>query len=286
MLGSRPMKLRRVLLAAVGSVIVLSGCLEVETKIDVSDDGTADVSSSVLLDVAELEALAGMFGGGDEELSDMSPDALADEMFGGEDPCADVTFDVGPDTIIVEEIDRDGKVGYSCLVEGVRVRDLVDPETGTVMITQTDGVTEIALPFSADDLDLADTDELEMLGAEFTDIFDISFVVSAPGQLVEHNATSTSGSTATWTVTPDAEFLTTGQMTARWESGSSGSGSIIVAVLLVIGIVAAIVVAITIRKRRDTTTPAQPSNEAFPPPTIESAAVRPPDETDRAAEPE
>jgi hypothetical protein len=279
------MKARHVLSAAVVGVITLSGCLEVETRIDVSDSGTADVTATVLLDIDKVEELAKMFGASDE-LGEMSPDAIADEMFEGEDPCADVTFDVNPDDIVVEEIDQDGKVGFSCLVENVPLAELADPDSGEAMITQTDGVTEISLPFTADDLDLADSDELSMLGADFTDIFDIAFVVSAPGELVEHNATSTDGSAATWRVTPDAPFLAEGEMAARWEPGSSGSGGTLTIVLIVLGVAAiAIAAGVMVTKRRSaaTTEPTAeqfpaPAGESFPPPAAETRPADDPDD--------
>lgn len=139
-------------------------------------------------------------------------------------------------------------------------------DQGTRFNAVLEGVDELAG-------DPAETDAMtEMLGVTLDDLFTIRFTVTAPGSLGENNASSTDGSTATWEVKPDSDFVTNGDatMTAEWTPGGGGSGSspwIIIAIIA--AVVAAAAIAFVLFKRSkdkpDATAAAVTDNPMAPP---------------------
>jgi hypothetical protein len=179
-------------------------------------------------------------------MGDMSGDALLEEMMGGEDPCGDLEGELSGFEVETTEIKEGTQVGLKCIVKAVPLEELnssmLDDES-TFTIEQDDSGTRFDATLEGVDELAGDADEMtqmtEMLDMSLDDIFKISFTVSAPGSLGENNATSTDGSTATWVVTPDADFVVDGdaQLTAEWSAGSDSSSSSTIWIIL--GIIAA-----------------------------------------------
>jgi hypothetical protein len=236
------------LVAVAAITVLLTGCFSIESSFSVNDDGTADVTYRILVDVEQLEQLSSMMG---EELGDMgglSGDALIDEMMGGDDPCGDLESDLGDYDVSSTEIRDGGEVGVECTVSGVALEDInssmASEDGSTFVLEQDDAGTRFTATLAGiDELTGAESDEMtEMLDMSFEDLFSIVFTVSAPGSLGDNNATSTDGASASWAITPDADFVVDGaaQMNAEWSPGDSGSSSSTLWIIL--GIVAAVVV--------------------------------------------
>jgi hypothetical protein len=234
-------------LALAATTLLLAGCFSIESTFTVNDDGTADVSYQLLVDTERLEQLSSMLGEEMGDLGDMSGDALLDEMMGGEDPCGDLESDLADYDVSSTEINNDGEVGVECTVTGVPLEEInssMESEDGsTFTIEQDDSGTRFEATLTGVDELTGDTGEMtDMLDMSFDDLFSIVFTVSAPGSLGDNNATSTDGSTASWTITPDAGFIDGGDavMRAEWTPGGGSSGSS--ALWIVLGIIAAVVV--------------------------------------------
>ncbi len=257
---------RRTLRTAITAIAVvtisalLAGCFTLEATFTVNDDATADLDYLILLDTAQLEELAGLLGEDLGDVGDLSGDALLDEFFGGDDPCADLTSELTDYEVTTREIREDGEAGVGCTVTGVPIAELnsLGDDTSSFSIEQDDDGTRFnAVLEGVDELtgDPSETEMLtEMLGVSLDDLFTIRFVVTAPGSLGENNASSTDGSRATWDVKPDADFVTDGDatMTAEWTpgGGGEGGGSSILIILAIIAVVAAIAaVAVVLVKR-------------------------------------
>ena len=138
-----------------------------------------------------------------------------------------------------------------CTVSNVPIAELVSlgDDTSSFNIEQdAEGTRFNAVLEGVDELtgDPGETGAMtDMLGVELDDLFTIRFVVTAPGSLGENNASSTSGSAATWDIKPDSDFITDGDatMTAEWTPDGGGSGSsiwIIVAIIAAIAAIAAV----------------------------------------------
>jgi hypothetical protein len=245
----------------------LSGCFTLESRIDIGEDGTADISLTSLIDVERLESLLGTFGESTEGLGDLSGEALLEEFGEGEDPCGELTAEFGGDRVTTTEVSEGSRRGVTCTVSDIPLDQVVDlGEGASTQIQQADGVTTVELILEgAADL-TGDPDEFtDLLGLSFEELFDLRFVISAPGRIVEHNATSVDGATATWRLTPDAEFLTgdEARLTARWEPGSPGSGGgtwwIVVAVVAGLAVIAGIVALVVSRRGRSGGGPSDPT---------------------------
>jgi hypothetical protein len=246
---------------------VLSGCFTLESRIDIGEDGTADISLTSLIDVERLESLLGSFGESTEGLGDLSGEALLEEFGEGEDPCGELTAEFGTDRVTTTEVSEGSRRGVTCTVSDIPLDQVVDlGEGASTQIQQADGVTTVELVLEgAADL-TGDPDEFtDLLGLSFEELFDLRFVISAPGRIVEHNATSVDGATATWRLTPDAEFLTgdEARLTARWEPGSAGSGGgtwwIVLVVVAGLAVIAGIVALVVSRRGRGGTGPSDPT---------------------------
>jgi hypothetical protein len=292
----------RAVLALVALTTVLAGCFSVEATFTINDDATADVDFITLIDTARLEEFSGLLGEDADQLSGLSGPELLEQLFEGDDPCGDIVGSFSDYDVSTREIDEDGKVGVGCTASGVPLAELNSlDDDSSFMIEQADGVTRfMAVLEGVDELagDPAETDDLvEMLGLDLDELFSIRFAATAPGSLGENNATSTDGATATWEVTPDADFVTDGDatMTAEWTPGSGGSGSSTWIILLIIAaVIAAAAVAFVLFKRSKSSTnppgdaptsdetiatPAMPATSpgaASPPPPPPPPATPPP----------
>ncbi len=269
---------------------VLSGCFTLESRIDIGDDGTADISLTSLIDVERLEGFMGAFGESTEGLGDLSGEELLEEFGEGDDPCGELTAQFGDGRVTTTEVEEGSRRGVTCTISDVPLGEVVDlGEGASTRITQVDGTTTLELTLEgASDITGGDSDEFtELLGVTFEELFDLRFVVSAPGRIVEHNATSVDGATATWALTPDAAFITGDDavLTARWEPGSAGSGGstwwVVVAVVAGLAVLAGVVAVILSRKGRAAgaaTEPAAPASTGFgaaPPPPIGAPGAPP-----------
>jgi hypothetical protein len=274
---------------AVASVF-LAGCFTVEATFTIKDDATADIDYLVVIDAEQLQEFAGMLGEDAGALDELSGDALLQELTGDEDPCAGLTEELTDYDISTREIDEDGSVGVGCTVSSVPIAELVSlgDDTSSFTIEQDDDGTRFdAVLEGVDELagDPAETGAMtDMLGVDLDELFTIKFVVTAPGSLGDNNASSTDGSTATWDIKPDSDFVTDGDatMTAEWTPGGGGSGSstwIVIAIVAVLAALAAVAVVMIKRSKGSTpqgpeTPDASPASDAMSPPA--PAAMAPP----------
>ena len=279
--------------------LVLTGCFRFESTYTINDDGTADVSILTVIDTKQLEKLGGLLGQDTSDLMDLGGEDLLSTLSEGDDPCGDITGSLASYDVELEEINDGSEVGVKCTVSGVPIEELTtsgqdssisieQDDTGTRFTATLQGVDE--LTGGADSGDIT-----ELLGLSLDELFSIVFSVSGPGTLGDNNASSTSGSTATWDITADADFVVNGDatLTAEWTpGGSSGSNTwiIIVAVLVALAGIAAVVFFV-LRSRSGTPTPADdasvtgidappmappPPGNAPPPPPPTAAEDPPP----------
>ncbi len=258
----RTMKTAGSALALVATSALLAGCFTVEATFTIQDDATADIDYLILIDTEQLQEFAGLLGEDLGSVDEFSSDALLEEFTGGEDPCGDLGAELTEYDVSVREIDENGEVGVGCTVEGVPIAELnsLGDDTSSFSIeqdaqgTRFEAVLEGVLE-GVDELagDPTETDAMtEMLGVTLDDLFTIRFTVSAPGSLGENNASSTDGSTATWDVKPDSDFVTDGDatMTAEWTPGGGGGGSsTVIIILVVLAVAAAAAVAFVLFRR-------------------------------------
>jgi len=272
------------MIAAAG--VLLAGCFTVEATFTINDDATADLDYLILIDTEQLDDLAGLLGEDTAALGDLSGDALLEEFTGGDDPCGDLTASLTDYEVTTRQIDDGGEVGVGCTVSGIPVTELnsLGDDTSSFSIEQdADGTRFNAVLEGVDELagDPAETDAMaEMLGLSLDDLFTIRFVVSAPGSLGDNNASSTSGSTATWDVKADADFVVNGDatMTAEWTPGGGDGGSSTLVIVLIVAAIAAIAAIAFVLFKRSKGTPdagAPPSN-ATTPTLAEPPAMAPP----------
>jgi hypothetical protein len=252
--------------ALLASAALLAGCFTVEATFTISDDATADLDYLIMIDTERFQELAGAFGEEAGGLEDLSGDAMLEEILGDEDPCDGLTEELTDYEVTTREINEDGNVGAGCTVSDVPIAELdsLGDDTSSFSIEQDDNGTRFnAVLEGVDEItgDSAETDPmLEALGLDLDELFTITFTVSAPGSLGENNATSTDGSTATWDVTPDAEFVADGDatMTAEWTPGGGSDGSSWWIILVVIGLVAvgAVVAFLLVKRSKGSSDPA------------------------------
>lgn len=272
-------------LALIATSALLAGCFTLEATFTVNDDATADVDYVILLDTAQLEELSGLLGEDIGDVGDLSGDALLDEFFGGDDPCADLTSVLTDYEVTTREIKQDGEAGVGCTVTGVPIAELssIGDETSSFSIEQDDDGTRFNAVLEGVDELAGDPSETEMitetLGVSLDDLFTIRFVVTAPGSIGDNNASSTDGSAATWDVKPDADFVTDGNatMTAEWTPGGGSSGSsvwIIVAIIAVVAVIA--VAAVVLVKRSKGKGPGSADAPSATPPPAPSTPPPPP----------
>jgi hypothetical protein len=272
-------------LAIAATSALLAGCFTIEASFTINDDATADVDYLVLIDTEQFEELGALLGQDTADLDDLSGDALLGELLGDDDPCADLVDDFSDFDVSVREIDNDGQVGVGCTVAGIPLDELtsVGDDTSEFSIQQDSSGTRFeAVLEGVDELagDPDETNELtSLLGVDATDLITIRFVVSAPGSLGTNNASSTNGSTATWEVTPDAEFVANGNatMTAEWTPGGGGGSSswgiiALVAALAALGVFAFVLFR---RSKAGPTSPTSPTTAAEQPASTPAAASAP-----------
>ena len=273
--------------------LLLAGCFTVEATFTINDDATADLDYLILIDTEQLEDFAGLLGEDTSALGDLSGDALLEEFTGGDDPCSDLTAELTDYEVSTREIDENGEVGVGCTVSSIPITELssLGDDTSSFSIEQdADGTRFDAVLEGVDELagDPAETDAMvDLLGLDLDDLFTVRFVVSAPGSLGSNNASSTSGSTATWDVKADADFVADGDatMTAQWTpGGGDGSSSTLLIVLIVAALAAVAAIGFVLFKRTKATpetptpppgAPAAPTS-AMAPPTMTPTATPPP----------
>lgn len=276
---------------------LLTGCFTVEATFTISEDATADVDYLVLIDAGRLQEFAGLLGEDAGALDELSGEALLAELTGDDDPCGGLTEELTDYEISTRQIDDDGNVGVGCTVSDVPIAELVSlgDDTSTFSIEQdAEGTRFTAVLEGVDEItgDPAETGAMTgMLGIDLDDLFTIKFIVTAPGSLGENNASSTSGSTATWDIKTDSDFVTDGDatMTAEWTPGGGDDGSSIWIIVAIIAAVAAIAaLAVVLAKRSKSGTPdadgppaapaamAPPSAPGTPPPMSPPPTTPPP----------
>ena len=256
-MSRRTMKTAGAAIALSVTSALLAGCFTVEATFTIKDDATADIDYLVLIDTEQLQEFSGLLGEDAGALDDLSGDALLEEVMGGDDPCSDLTGEFDDSQISTREIDENGKVGFGCTVSGVPIAELdsLGDDTSSFSIEQDAGVTRFnAVLEGVDELagDPAETGAMaETLGVTLDELFTIRFIVTAPGSIGENNASTTDGSTATWDVKPDSDFVTNGDatMTAEWTPGGGGGSSMAIILAIVAALVAAAAVAIVLVKR-------------------------------------
>lgn len=279
------------LAALVAATLVLSSCFRAEFEFSIDDDGTADLSVLTAIDTQQFEELGELLGEDASGLDDLSGEDLFDELTQGDDPCGDLTGELAEYETEVEQIDEGSEVGVRCTVLDVPIEELTDfGDDSSLRIEQDDAGTRFEATLGGVDELTGGTEGLDLgaiPGFDLDDIFSITFTVSAPGSIGDNNATSTSGSTATWVVTADAGFVENGDavMRAEWAPGGSESNTwIIVAVILAL-VAAAVAVFLVLRSRSATPAPADASGDAAaigapppppPPPSPPSTAPPPP----------
>lgn len=280
-------------LALIASSALLAGCFTVEATFTINDDDTADIGFVTVIDTERLAGFAELFGEDTSELDGLSGDELLAEMTGGDDPCADLISDFADYDVTTREIDDDGQVGVGCTVSGVPIAELnaLSDDTSTFSIERDDDGTRFrAVLEGLNEITGEDAETSEMtslLGLDPDELFTIRFVVTAPGTLGDNNATSTSGSTATWDITTDSDFVADGDATlsAEWTPGGGSGGSstvwIVIAVIAAIIAAAAVVLLIT-RSRKSSASsasadqPAATPADAPPAPPASPAPPAPP----------
>jgi len=263
--------------------VLLAGCFTVEATFTINNDATADLDYLILIDTEQLQDFAGLLGEDAAALGDLSGDALLEEVTGGDDPCSDLTAELTEYEVSTREINENGEVGVGCTVSSIPVAELnsLGDDTSSFSIEQdADGTRFNAVLEGVDELagDPAETDAMvDLLGLDLDDLFTIRFVVSAPGSLASNNASSTSGSTATWDVKADADFVTDGDatMTAEWTPGGGGGSSSTLLIVLIIAALAAVAAIAVVLFKRSKATPdtTPPSPEA---PVAPTTAMAPP----------
>ncbi len=245
-------------LALVATTALLAGCFSIEATFTINDDATAEIDYLVLIDTEQLGEIADLLGEDAGGLDGLGGDALLQELTGDDDPCADLTSELTDYDVSTREIDDDGQVGVGCTVSGVPIEEIssLGDDTSSFSIEQdADGTSFDAVLEGVDELtgtgDDGSAEIVALLGLELDDLFTIRFVVTAPGSLGDNNATSTDGATATWVVTPDAEFVVDGDatMSAQWTPGDSGGSSTLIILIVIALVIAAAIVAFLLVKR-------------------------------------
>jgi hypothetical protein len=247
-------------IALAASSLLLAGCFSAEQRISISDHGTADVEVSTAIDLDQVGRFAQMLGLDQSLLDSMTGQQLLDQFSEGQDPCGDLVGTLTGYDVQTREINEGSKRGIACTVSDVPIAELSAFGIGTSLtIDQDDTGTRFDMTIDGG-LPAESAQMTDLLGMSFEDLFDVKFVVSAPGRLTDSNATSTDGGTATWQLTPDAEFMQGSQarLFASWEPASSISdswgvalGVIVLAGLVGGGIVAAVALNRSDRRRRD-----------------------------------
>ncbi len=275
--------------ALIAAVLLLSGCFRFESTYTINDDGTADVSILTVVDTKQLEELGGLLGQDTAQLDGLGGEELLKTLTEGDDPCGDVSGSLADYDVKVEEINEGSEVGVKCTVSGVPIEELttsgqgssiniVQDASGTKFTATLQGVSDLS--GGADSADIT-----ALLGVSLDELFSIEFSVSAPGSLGDNNATSTNGSTATWKITPDADFVTNGDaaLTAEWTPGGGSSSNtwLIVGVLLAV-VALAVAIFFVVRSRRQPPAVDEPAPSGAPmpgPPTAFAQAPPPPSVT-------
>jgi hypothetical protein len=258
--------------------LVLTGCFRFESTYTINDDGTADVSILTVIDTKQLEELGGLLGEDTSGLLDLGGEDLLSTLTEGEDPCGDVTGSLDGYDVEVEEISEGSEIGVKCTVTGVPIEELTTSgQDSTISIEQDESGTRFTATLEGVDELTGGGDAAEMtelLGVNLDELFSIVFSVAGPGSLGDNNATSTDGSTATWDITADADFVVDGDatLTAEWTPGGSSSSNtwIIVAVLVALAVIAAVVFFV-LRSRKST--PPAADTSALADPTVADPAM-------------
>jgi hypothetical protein len=255
MSGRSPLRRRRFVALLLAVVATTAGCFSAEMNLTVRDDDTADLTYTVLVDVNRLGELASILGSEAPDLSSYSGEDLIAELFEGEDPCTEMRNALAGREVTSTPVNEGERRGVRCAVERVPVAELSGLGDGTSLSIERQGsATTVEIMLTGIDDLAGDSAELGgELGLSYDELLEIRFVATAPGTLDTHNATSVDGATATWLVTPDAEFVTAGEarLEASWTGGDSSGGGAAITVAIVIAalVVAALAVVIVVRRR-------------------------------------
>ena len=285
--SAHPARRRTASLAALVAVtLVLTGCFRAEFEFEIDDDGTADLSVLTAIDTERFEELGELLGEDTSGLGDLTGEDLFDELTQGDDPCGDLTGDLSEYETEVEQIDEGSEVGVRCTVLDVPIEELTDVgDDSSLRIDQDDDGTRFEATLGGVDELTGGTEGLDLgaiPGFDLDELFSITFSVSAPGSIGDNNATSTSGSTATWVITADADFVENGDavMTAEWTPGGSGSNSWIIVAVIVALVAIALVAFFVLRSRSATPAAADVTGgepgTAPPPPSSDAPNSPPP----------
>ncbi len=258
--------------------MTLSGCFTVRSAITINDDDTVDIAITQLVDLERLESLASAFGEDVGDLSDATGEDLVEEITEGDDVCGGLVEQFG-DRVSSREVSEGSRRGVECTVSGVSVDEFTSfgEDDSTVSIDRDGDRTLLEMTLGGledfTDPDPEETEFLTALGFSLEDLFDVSFIFDAPGELVSSNATSVDGSVATWQIEPGSDFIVDGRaiMTAEWSGTGAGSGNGVEPWMVILGAAAAaaaIVAVIAANRRRggaSTTSPAPPPSAPPPP---------------------
>jgi hypothetical protein len=255
---NRSLRRRTTVAALLAAPLLLTGCFRAEFGFTIDDDGTADVSFLTMIDTQRLQEFSELLGEDTTGLEGLDGADLLEELSGGDDPCGDVTGDLAEYDVTVEDVSEGSEVGVRCTVNGVPIEELNDvgedssitieqDATGTRFSARLGGIDELTGGNEGPDLGA-------LLGVSIDELFSITFSVTGPGSLGDNNASSTSGSTASWNITADASFVSNGEavMNAEWTPGGGGGSDsstwIIVAVIVAVAAIA--VIAFLLLRRR------------------------------------
>jgi hypothetical protein len=259
--------------AILAAILLLSGCFTLESNVTINDDATADLEVVAIFDTERLSRFAELFGEDAAGMEDLSPDELFSEFTGGDDLCGEFEDTYAGYDIESEDIVDGQQVGGRCTIRGVPIDELQDVgEDSSLTITQDGAITTFtAVLEGVDELTAGSEDVVDLLGVNLDELFSITFSATGPGSLGANNATSTSGSTATWKITPGAPFVANGDatMNAEWSTEGGGGSTwvivlIVLAVLAVLGLLAFLI--LRRKKGTGTETPAPADPTAPPPP--------------------
>lgn len=217
---------RFVLLAAV--MLFVSGCLSVSYQVDVAGDGSFQLSTVVELpEKLAADVVAG------------SPDRLCDALL----------TDGGVELAAVDAVVDDGVLRVSCVSQSGLVADQFDMfdvvvVNGRVSFDAVLPPTDAAAGFAAD-RGLGPSDRLppavEGLGSVergVDELVQVSFAVSGPGRVVEHNGVLLDDATVVWHLpgVPTGDELAV-TVSAVWDRGSPSNaddGSLLGVLLLLL----------------------------------------------------
>lgn len=261
---------RAVAVLAVGTLLVLAGCMDATITTEVTEDG--DIAEMEI----ELETLSAfhtaMEQDADEEGYDSLEAMLEDDFMNDvEDDAVDSVDveieDLGDDghlfVITATDVDPDGMDNVDISVEDDTVRYEYTDTPGNESVFGGDGFWDLGL--GEDDEMLSDLDQDERMAVELLseydmddddfwgddmeillealdELFNFEYVVEMPGEIEDSNADEVDGTTATWTydlmeldIDDDTYFVESGTDGGYSPMPGLGVATAIVALVVVLG---------------------------------------------------